>query len=384
MYIVSYNSILIKMKYICEYQIPVDNDEGRYFALSAVDKASYIHSVLVRLGNSVEIISPSFAKKTVKSRIDVIDDRICLISGFSLGWHNTFTKFLSRFSAMLWLFLYLLKNCKKDEKIMVYHGVQNVPVLLLAKKIIGFDIILEVEEIYSSLMVSKKNWREYLELKMIKAANSFIFASEVLERTYNVDSKPFAISYGAYKAPPVYSAKANDGRIHIVYAGLIEKEKAAFKSGRIAKYLNSDYYIHIIGYGDKNNISLLKKEIEEITSYTTCSLSYDGLKRGEDYLTFLQSCHIGLCPLSNDNIFQRACFPSKISSYLANNLEVVTTENPVLRNSKYCSFLHFASDDSPASFAEVIKKIKHKRKQMPNDLIRKMDNAFCEDMKGIM
>ncbi len=372
------------MKYICEFKIPVVNDEGRYYALSAVDKASYIHDVLVRLGHTVEIVSPSYAKKTVKSRVDFINDKICVISGFSLGWNSSITKVLSRISVMIWLFFYLLKNCERGEKVIIYHGVQNIPVFLLAKWVIGFDVILEVEEIYSFLQKKKKNWRQSLEYKMIKNARSYIFASEVLEKKCNIENKPYAIAYGAYKVPPFYSKKNNDGKIHIVYAGLIKKNKVAFKSARIAKYLNANYHIHIIGYGEQSDINELKKEIEEIITQTSCLLSYDGLKRGEDYLAFLQSCYIGICPLTNDNSFQLACFPSKITSYLTNDLEVITTENSVLRKSHYSEFLHFVEDDTPESFARELKKIDRRKNKSPRALIREMDIDFCQALASIL
>ena len=372
------------MKYICEYQIPVENDEGRYYALSAVDKASYIHDVLVRLGHRVEIISPSYAKKTSKKRIDYINDKICVISGFSLGWHNSFTKVFSRISAMLWLFFYLISNCKKGEKVIIYHGVQNIPVFLLAKRIVGFEVILELEEVYSSLLNKDKNWRQKLEYRMICSASSYIFASEILEQTYNIGKKPYAIAYGAYKVPPLYSDKTNDGKMHIVYAGLIKKDKVAFKSARIAKHLNSNYHVHIIGYGDQYDIDELNKEIDVIRQNTECVISYDGLKRGEEYLSFLQSCHIGICPLTNDNTFQLACFPSKITSYLTNGLGVITTENAVLRNSQYNDFLYFVKDDSPESFAEVISGISFDTKKDPREHIKKMDAEICLAMSGIL
>lgn len=370
------------MKYICDYNIPVENDEGRYYALSAVDKASYIHDVLVRLGYTVEIISPSWAKKTSKSRIDYINDKISVVSGFSLGWTNSFTRVFSRISVMIWLFFYLLKNCKKGEKVISYHGVQKIPIVLLAKRIKGFDVILEVEELYSSL-IEEHNWRQRFEKKMIKSANSFIFASEVLERRCNAGNKPYVIAYGSYKVPPFYAGKKEDGKKHIVYAGLIKKDKVAFKSVRIAKHLGPDYYVHIIGYGEEADINELKKEVEIISKDTKCGVSYDGLKRGTDYLTFLQSCHYGICPLTNDNTFQLACFPSKITSYLSNGLDVITTENAVLRNSQYRQFLHFVKDDNPESFAQVITGLTAERKESPRDYLVKMDEELISSIKRI-
>ena len=371
------------MKYICEYKIPVENEEERFYTLSTVDKASYIIDVLVRLGYSVEIVSPSYAKKTSKKRIDCINDKITLISGFSLGWNNALTKVISRLSVMLWLFFYLLKNCKRGERVFIYHRVQNIPIFLLAKRLIGFEVVLEVEEFYSSLL-DRKNWRRFLEYRMIRSASSYIFASEELEKRYNVNCKPYAIAYGAYNVPPYFSNKLNDGRIHVVYAGLIESGKVAFRSARIATYLNSKYHIHIIGYGEQKDIDELMKEIEEIKSETECMICYDGLKRGDDYLMFLQSCHIGICPLTSNNTFQLACFPSKITSYLTNGLTVITTENPVLRNSKYSPFLVFVSKDTPDSFAEALLGIKLDENQSPRELIKNMDASFCSSLAHML
>ena len=371
------------MKYICEFQIPVENDEGRYYTLSTVDKATYIHDVLVRLGYNVEIISPSWAKKTVKQRKDEIGNNKFVISGFSLGWCNSFTQVLSRISVMIWLFFYLIKNCRRGESVVIFHRVQNIPIFLLAQKIKKFEIILEVEELYSSL-IGENNWTEILEKKIIKVSKSFIFASEVLEKQCNTEHKPYAIAYGAYQIPPLTAEKRNDGKTHIVYAGLIEKDKVAFNSIRIAKFLNSRYHVHIIGYGEDEDIELLKEEIVAIKKNTECFLSYDGLKRGSEYTSFLQSCHIGICPLTSNNRFQLACFPSKITSYLSNGLEVITTENSVLRNSQYKPFLHFVPNENPESFAKVLTEVSQSMYESPRTHILKMDMDFCESMKALL
>ena len=68
------------MKYICDFYIPVPNDEGRYFALSACDKASYVFSVMNRLGYTIEVISPSYAKKTSRQRTDRLNDYVTIAS----------------------------------------------------------------------------------------------------------------------------------------------------------------------------------------------------------------------------------------------------------------------------------------------------------------
>lgn len=361
------------IKFICQYHIPVENDEGRTFTISSNDKASYIHDVLVRLGYTVEVVSPTSAKKTSKSRKDWDRDNVLIISGFSLGWFNSITRALSRFSTMIWLFFYMLIHTKRHETVFIYHGVQNIPVYLMIKSLKKLRYVLEVEEVYSSL-AAKSGWRARIEKKMIERADAYIFASEILEKECNKDKKPYAIAYGAYRLPVLTGIKQNDGKKHVVYAGLIRKDKVAFTSLRIAKYLPADYHVHIIGYGEPTDIDALKKELEEQNKTSLCQASYNGLKRGQEYLSFLQSCHIGVCPLVNDNVYQLACFPSKITSYLSNGLQVVTTENPVLRGSHYRPYLQFVTDDTPQAFAKAIEKCANTQISNPRECLSELDS----------
>ena len=373
------------MKYICDFYIPVPNDEGRYFALSACDKASYVFSVMNRLGYTIEVISPSYAKKTSRQRTDRLNDYVTITSGFSLGWCNGLTKLISRSSAMLWLLYFLLFKCKKGEVIMSYHGVQKSPIILLAQMLKRFHFILEVEEIYSNLdLTSGEKWRYRLERAVIKRADSYIFASKQLADKCNDENKPFVVDSGSYYVPKLLTAKIDDGKIHLVYAGLIEYDKVAFKSAKIATYLDDRYVIHIIGYGNEKDISLLETLINKINSESQCFVQYEGLKRGDDYVTFLQSCHIGICPLSNSKDFQMACFPSKITSYLSNGLLVVTTDNEVLKTSSYNKYLYFVENDSPYAFAELIKSINIQDNLDPRECIKAEDERMLKELNVIL
>lgn len=369
------------MKYLCDFYIPSDNTEGRYYALSACDKASYVHGVLNRLGYDIEIISPSYAKKFSRSRVDRLNEHVIVVSGFSLGWNNNITKLFARASAMLWLLFFLLFKCKRGEMLMSYHGVQKTPICLFANFIKRFHFILEVEELYSALdLESGAGWRYKLEKAMIKSANSYIFASSQLESRCNLYHKPFVICNGSYVAPTVISPRYNDGKIHLVYAGLIEEGKVAFKSAEIARYLDESYMIHIIGYGKEEDISSLNKTIKEINKESLCKVHYDGLKRGNDYISFLQSCHVGLCPLTNSKGFQMACFPSKITSYLSSGLLVVTTDNEVLKTSAYSDFLFFVKNDAPEEFANTIRNINIESKGDPRKRILEEDQRMLVEI----
>jgi len=373
------------MKYILEYPIPISNNEGRYYALSACEKAKYIYSVLNRLGHKVEIISASYAKRCVHSRIDSINESTVLISGASLGWNNRFTKLVSRLSSMIWLLCFLLVRCKKGETILIYHGVQNIPIYIFAKWIKKFTYILEVEEIYSMLGVSTFfNWRHRLEKLMIRYSDRYVFASKQLESSCNIRQKPYVICTGAYIVPPRISSPLNDGKIHVVYAGLIASGKVAFKSAQIGLYLNNDYHLHIIGYGCDNDINQLKDFINSINKQTMCHITYDGLKEGDEYVSFLQSCHIGLCPLTTSLHFQRACFPSKITSYLSNGLLVLTTKNEVLETSVYSDYLYFVNNDTPKEFADMILNINTNMVNNPRQCIISEDERVINEFTSIL
>lgn len=372
------------IKYICGYKIPVENDEGRDYYVSAVDKASYIHEVLVRLGYSVDIISPATSRKTKKSRRDRINDKITVVSGFSLGRDNKLTRPFSRMSSMLWLFFYLLRHCRKGETVFLYHGVPKIPVCLLVKRLKRLKYVLEVEEVYSlKSAAAEKTWRLKMEEKMIEKADAYIFVSEMLEKQYNIDHKPAAVAYGAYRLPALQSEKRKDGKIHILYAGIIEKEGVAFSSVRIARYLDGQYQIHISGYGNDEVVEELVEEINVSNQGFACQVTYEGfIKDNDEYRKFLQSCHVGICPMSVD--YQMACFPSKISVYLSNGLKVVTTENPVLRQSCYRPYLFFVPDDKPESFAAVIKNEKTLEGENPRVCIAELDLRFKESLNDIV
>lgn len=373
------------MKYICNYQIPVDNSEGRYYAISACDKAAYIHSVLVRLGYDIEIISPSFAKKCSKRRTDRINEHVVITSCFSLGWKGPLSRNISRISSMLWLLKYLLCECKRHETIMIYHNVQNIPIFIFAYALKHFHYILEVEELFSYLRPSAK-WRLSLEKSIIRRTDKFVFASHQLEHICNVYGKPYLICNGCFAVPSTNMSdyKKIDDRVHIVYAGLIENGRVAFKSVDIARYLDENYCIHIIGYGKDADINNLKRSIASVNSNSKCTVVYDGLKRGRDYVSYMHKCQIGICPLSSDVTYQTACFPSKIISYLCNNLYVVSTYNEVLKDSLFGRYIHFASTDTPFSFAKAIREIDLTVPDNPQDLIILEDKRVLDEMGGLL
>ena len=371
------------IKYICEYALPNGNVENRSHALSANDKIDYIVSALNKSGEHVDIISPSLTNdfKIYHSRKDKLTSLNTLFSG--PGFPIRFG-FISQIISKMWLMFFLIKNCKSNDVVVAYHGKFKIPFILCAKMVCHFKLVLEVEEIYSDLNTqSNKKLQHWLEMLIIKYASAYIFASKQLNENYNTKNKPYVIANGSYIAKPnlVSNNDKNSEVINIVYAGLIKKDLVVFRCVDIAHYLSEKYAIHIIGYGDEKDITALIEKIREVNDNTACHVSFDGIKRGKEYDEFLQSCDIGICPLNASYSYQKACFPSKITSYLSNGLLVVTTENEVIRESAYGSIVVFSKTQSAEDFADIIKQIDITEKRDARDLIRILDLEFISNIR---
>lgn len=373
------------VKYINEHSIPKTNDENRLFTLSSNDKVDYIVSALNTLGHDVEIISPTITlnKAYYGSRRDSLNMKTDVLSGITIGW---FPGFIRRFFSMFWLLVYLLRNTKRNEVVFSYHGIQKIPVVLFSKLLRNYKLVLEVEEIYADISSTKKvhKWRVWLENLMIKKADAYIFASKQLANRCNKFNKPFAIANGAYVAEPILEKSSNDGKIHLIYAGLIRKNAVVTRCVDISDYLNEKYMLHIIGYGNSDDLTYLKEIVKQKNSKNSCKIVYDGVKRGDDYKRYLQKCHIGLCPLNSSSKFQSACFPSKITSYLANGLRVVTTENEILRTSAYGNIIIYARNEAPIEFAKAVQSVLLEDKYDSRKIIEKNDKDLKEQLLQLL
>lgn len=380
---------MTKIKYVCEYGLPENNIEKRSFTLSSNKKIDYIVSVLNRIGERVELVSPSCTRnfRFYRKRIDRLNCMTEVLSGPAVPERlgvigQIFTK--------LWLLVYLLMNTKQNDVVIVYHGKTKIPFILLAKKIINFKMILEVEEIYADLLQDRTGAiLRRMEMRMLKKADAFIFASKELELKYNIYGKPSVVANGSYIVNEDIADNQYvglDKKIRLVYAGLIKKGKVAFRCAEIANYLDSKYQIKIIGYGDDGDVEALKQYIKKLNENNGCIVEYDGLKSGNDYNEYLQSCTIGLCPLNSSDKFQSACFPSKITSYLSNGLMVITTMNKVVAESPYKDYVMFSESELPQKFAEAIMRCLDSEQNRidPRSTIRLLDLKFLDQCQMLL
>jgi len=258
------------------------------------------------------------------------------------------------------LFVELLKT-RKTDTIIVYHSLSYMFLVFLAHIIRHFRLIYEVEEIYSDV-TGKKSTR-FWELRLLANAEGYIFPTELLDQIVNKTERPRVIIYGTYRVETLrdrsgFNFVFDNNKIHCVYAGTLDPRKGgAIVAAKVASFLPNNYHIHIIGKGSEENINMINSIIEENRKDSCGIVTYDGYYEEEDFIIYLQSCSIGLSTQSTVGAFNDSSFPSKILTYLANGLHVVSVDIPVVRNSQMANILYLSQNSQPETIAETICKV---------------------------
>ncbi|WP_053373002.1 hypothetical protein [Paenibacillus sp. FJAT-27812] len=375
------------LKYIGFYDDINNHEEKRNYFLAATNKMDYIMSALIRLGYEVNIISPSWTanNKGIYSKKErILKEGVTLTLGTTFGANNRVTKTLRILNSQIWLLIKLLFSTKKNEDILVYHSLSLIPTILLAKKIKKFNLILEVEEIYQDV----KNYSgiiKKLEFMIFEKADKFLFSTEKLHEIINFKSKPHCIIYGTYQVEKERNSSFGDESIHIVYAGVIDTHKGgAMAAVCAAEYLSSKYHVHIIGFGDKKDIDMLKEKIVEINTRSKCKITYDGLFKGEEYIQFIQKCHIGLSTQTPNAKFTESSFPSKILSYLSNGLRVVSARLSSIENSSISNDIVYYENQNAIEIAQAIMSIDIHELIDSRKTITRLDEEFIVELNQLM
>jgi hypothetical protein len=374
-----------KIRYIGFYDVESYASERRVKSIAAVNKMNYIASAITNAGYRVEIVSPSWTANIngyYKNRQVDISEKITLNIGPTFGTNNFVTNKFKVILSWIWLFLFLVKNVKKDEKIVVYHSMMAIYPVFYAQKIIKFKIILELNEIYQEATSFSDRLRK-MEMKIIEAAETYILSTELLQSRINKD-KTFVINYGNYNVEKI-STNTYEDKIHIVYAGVIDMFKAgAFNALECAQFLSDKYLIRLIGFGTEEDVNELKKRIKISDEKNECKVKFDGLKTADDYIEYVSKCHIGLSTQSPGAEYNNSSFPSKVLSYLSMGLQVVTVEIDAIKCSKVAHLCHYYKENNGKSIAKAILKIDKNSYYNSKNSLRELDNNFIKDIRTII
>ena len=370
------------MKYFGYYDTVA---ERRLMSPAAVNKMNYICSVLKRLGYKVEIISASYTlgTKFSPSQKEVIEPEIFVKYFPTFPRGNILKKIWSVLTINFFLLLEILFHVKRNETVIVYHSLLYMNVIGLAKKIKKFKMILEVEEIYSDVIGNEKKRKR--EIEYIKTAEAYIFPTTLLNDLLNKANKPYCLIHGTYHVEENKNLSFDDDKIHCIYSGTLDSRKGgAMAAVESAKYLDSRYHIHILGFGSESEKQDLLQLIDKIKSKTSCEISFDGLVTGKQYIEFIQKCQIGLSTQDPKANFNNTSFPSKILTYLSNGLRVVSVKIPVVEKSDVSSLLFFYDEQTPEAIAKRIKGNNVLELYDSRKCIEKLDEVFTKELNELI
>ena len=375
----------MKKIFYMAYYNSTNSSERRNAVLSSVNKMNYICEALENNGYNTEIVSASGAteKKFCKSKKVKLTDKTTLKLFSSLPRLNRIVSVIDRVILKTKLFLYMIKNTNKDSIVMVYHSLGYMSLVKRLKKLKGFKLIIEAEEIYGDVIGDERTSQK--EYEFFKIADAFIFPTELLSEKVNTEKKPEVIIYGTYHIEKELPKLFSDGKIHCVYAGTLDPRKGgAIASAESALFLNENYHIHILGFGNEKEKAEMLNTIDSISKKSKAKITYDGLLSGEEYIKFIQSCDIGLSTQNPNGKYNDTSFPSKILSYMANGLRVVSVRIPVVEESGIGKCVYYYDEQTPENIAKAIKSIDFSEEYDSRKTIGVLDKAFLCDLKTML
>ena len=371
------------MKYIGFYDRELNR---RAMCLAATNKMDYICEAINWAGEKVTIVSCGMiTEEVIAENEEIISDAITVkYFKSSKQSKNKLKRIYNVFMQNIRLFFYLMNNVSANEKIMVYHSLALMRCLYIAKKIKSFKMILEVEEFYNDVRL-KSNASKSMEKKFIECADAYIFPTKLLNEKFNSYNKPVVITHGTYKIESDRNVSFQDGKIHVVYAGTFDPRKGgAIAAVGSAEFLPENYYVHIIGFGNEIEINNIKALVKKVNEKSKATVTYDGLLSGEEYIQFLQKCQIGLSTQNPDADFSATSFPSKILSYMANGLRVVTIRIPAIETSDIGNDVYYYDKQEPEKIAKVIMSINFNDGYNGRERIKELDEIFKTELQELI
>lgn len=353
------------IKYIGIYDIMREGKLKRDCSLAATKKMDYIIDALNRCGNSVQIVSIARNKESSQrcSVEECKNDRKKnqLILAPSIGSKCKIISAVGELEVRIWLLIWLIIHTHKNENILVYHSQRLMIPVYIASKIKHFRYFLEVEELYYKFgFCSKRMARN--EKKVIMNANALIVSTENIVKELGYHKKAIYL-HGNYQNLRIHEVRENDEKEEkkVVFSGGIETVRnTAFNVCDCAEWLDDQFTIYLLGYGDKNAIIQLQTKIEKINrKLGKKKLIYCGTKTGNDYDRFMSSCDIAINFQNMDEYYMKFAFPSKVLNYLNYGLTVVTTPLDSIRNSEIDQLVQYPEnmENTPKAFAMKINSL---------------------------
>lgn len=376
-----------RLVYLAHVGTADSGGSDRQYAQSAADKVWYICDALNRAGVEVLVVSSARSGRLGYSSggsFRVTDGtKLRLMPSVSLSGGRLAQRASLLFSE-LWLLGSLLRTCSAGDSVLVYHSLgyrRVLPILLFVRRV---RLILEVEEIYSNVKAMSPR-QQKSEWRMVNRADAYLVAAKELASAIGRPHVPSVVVHGAYRSTrPIPVRSARGAVTHVVYAGIIDTHKAGARVAlEAASELDSSFHLHILGFGSNHDVASLREAVDAARESTGCSVTYEGMRHGHDFLAFLTTCQVGLSTQSSGGAFNDTSFPSKILTYMSCGLIVVSGPTSVVRNSVLRDAITFYEHETPEAVARAIREAAEQDVDMTATL-KRLDAEFVQDLRDLL
>ncbi len=352
---------------------------------AATFKMGYVIRKCKELGESVTVVSCCLSDKQgyVPLRRVEVDNLQTEDYLPSLRLKGVFRKFIPYFRSR-YLLKYLKNNLKKEDTLIVYHALGLEEVLKKAKKKIGFNLVLEIEEIYhvdtkcKNPQKAKKD-----EQKLINLADKYIIVNDLIYDKYVANGKPFVVLYGVYDQEYDTKKETKTSK-QILFSGSLDLVRGVMLALEAAKFLPKEYCLNVCGSGNSSFVDELKEKIiEHNESKKGCEIIFHGELTNAELEKLVCSCEIGLNLQDVNNPFEAVSFPSKITFYLLHGLNVVSTKMSSVLASSFNDCVSF-SDDSPEDVAKTIMEMKLLAEEFIRRKMKMLDESAKTELKKLL
>jgi hypothetical protein len=282
--------------------------------------------------------------------------------------------------------IHMILTFRASDTVIVYNLQEISLPVRIAKRLRRFTLILEIEELcFAEVEGSRKSTRKKMEMALVAAADRYILVNDILRKEFLSPEKRAIVSYGGYTCPAKIADRFTDGRIHIVYAGVVDQIRGAFKVVECAEHLPEHYMVHVLGFGSEDMLVLLVKKISQINAI--CGFEkvlYHGVKTGNEFSAFLQSCHIGVNAQTTKHDYERVSFPSKIPSYLAHGLNVVSSRVMSVTESQLSPHVTYFDSNNTRDLAAAIQSVRIASYDDQSEIIKHLDAEFSAAMGRLL
>lgn len=343
--------------YVGMYDFPYDVVD-RFYSLAAINKMNYIIKLLNENGYDVDIYSLSKSKESTfkfsnEKKVEIGRNTLYLTPTF--GASSKICKALRIILSYCWLVIKVLCNTRMNDYVLIYHTLEGIVPLSMVKRLKKLRYVLEVEEIYSKIPNSNGN-KKQKELKFIGKADKYIVVSHLLKD--KLPLKDSMIIYGNYKfanGANIHIAKGD--KISLLFSGSLDSTRGVFQAIESMYFLPEEYILNISGVGNKTTVYLVQEKIKELNTFRNKEVCrYLGRLDDSDYKLLLNSSDLAL-NTQVEGEYAQFLFPSKLLSYMAYNIPIVSTKGQSIFNSPFSMYIYFTADSSGKSIAEVISSI---------------------------